>query len=89
MRLIDADELEKRVSERTSADIDWAKTCIRTAPTIDVRPLNRGKWEMVVKDGVIEGHQCSHCGTLLPIFRGIPDYCPNCGYAMEEETNNE
>lgn len=87
MRLIDADALPKYTGYALSAD-EVAKA-VENAPTIEAKPVRRGKW---VKDD-IDKYKCSLCGKgnnyaySWSISKGdeLQDlYCPNCGAKMED-----
>lgn len=84
MRLIDADELLKKLNEERiqyNADINYF---ITNAPTVDAEPVRYAVW---LTDGSIGGH-CSICGEECSaiewdnddlLIRPTWDYCPGCG----------
>lgn len=69
-----------------------ALEAIREAPSADVRPVARGKWE---KEAIGEYGQyeyfCSVCGAppMCGVTREIlPPFCPWCGADMREEVQD-
>lgn len=51
-----------------------------TAPTADVRPVVRGRWEESADQ--LQAN-CSVCKTAFPCWRMWPaNFCPNCGADM-------
>lgn len=77
-------ELERRgitvlsIANHKQATVDL----LESLPTADVVERKTGKWE--------HGY-CSECGYNwgkdAPIS-SVPNYCPNCGADMREESNN-
>ena len=64
---------------------------IETIPTADVRPVVRGKWSKELHPSVkYNQFRCSVCGKFSGhdeegwIWK--PNYCPNCGADMREES---
>lgn len=94
MRLIDADELLKKIKEISHYDdydvlvVDWDDMiiCIDTAPTIDAELVRHGKWifkeHFVTTDMSIGYFVCSECGCVLGNVIGN-HYCFHCGAKME------
>ena len=97
MRLIDADELEKRIWElpRHYLLMDDTRTAdvilqglyrvgqmLDDIPTADVVPIRHRHWKMT-KD---EYGVCDGCGHIVDLMDGSPhNYCPECGARMEEK----
>ena len=92
MRLIDADELlthettihvEEVGYSHRSIDPYWVKT----APTIEAKPLKHGRW---INDKGL--YKCSVCNNFIITGWDIPieqmnktmKYCNNCGAKMDE-----
>ena len=85
MRLIDADELKKKFSERSywtythengdAIPIGWIMSGIDHAPTVEERP--QGEWT-IVNDVYCE---CSFCKNKEVKFS---KYCPECGAEMRK-----
>lgn len=65
---------------------DRAWRYIRSAPTSDVAPVKRGKWEKrkFKKCAAVE-FKCSVCGRESAF--GVEFYCPWCGAKMEDATD--
>lgn len=98
MRLIDADELRKRMYHdafETDSDLQkWDSGCwirykmfehaIEDAPTIEAEPVKHGRWiePRRVFDNIY--YHCSVCGNHYAIY-GDFNYRPNCGAKMEEQ----
>ena len=84
MRLIDADELLKKLNEERiqyNADINYF---ITNAPTVEAEPVRRGKW--VVAGDTTHYYICSVCGAPGDCF---DNYCRSCGARMGEEEKDE
>ena len=94
MRIIDADELVKKVSEESVHKLKQAWNdsataeargmvltigCIKNAPTVNVE--RHGKWLSICEG---EGNECSVCGYKY--FGGRYKYCPDCGAKMWGDT---
>lgn len=85
MRLIDADELFKKLENtpwNDNADRDIAEDLLLDAPTIDPESMRpHGEWvdDCFYNDRPL-CYRCSNCGLKL-MYK--PDYCPNCGAKME------
>ena len=104
MKLIDADELLKKIEEISRYDdfdvlvVDWDDMiiCIDNAPTIEAEPTRHGKW---IKENIVltslppKGRwHCSGCGSIKVGYDEsvLTPYCPNCGAKMDaEEEPNE
>ena len=78
-RLIDADELKKKINIAFLSEIG---KIIDDAPTIDARP--KGEWiELPFIAGINNRlHECSVCGNRCA---WITLYCPFCGADMRGE----
>lgn len=100
MRLIDADELEKKLNKLAkkfmskeesmyidiSLGLDIATTTINEIATID--PIKHGHWKFYPGEECYI--VCSECGKEYYYDKQeMPNYCPNCGIKMAEETNKE
>ena len=94
MRLIDADELTKKVLPYTlekgcvigrhSGIADAILELIENAPTIDAEPVRHGTWELR-HVGVGHYWECSECHTNPCIYvTNNTNFCPNCGAKMED-----
>lgn len=61
---------------------------IVSIPTADVQPVRRGKWTSVFDIGTV----CNQCGYDIEEYGydvrtdGEPNFCPNCGADMREES---
>jgi rubrerythrin len=77
-RYIDADKLEKEINSEKAMSFYDLLDKIHFAPSEDVRPVVRGKWE-AVKGGYTV---CNKCGAI-----GNSNYngCPMCLADMREE----
>lgn len=75
---------------------------IQDAPTIDPESLRgHAKWEkpenlaFIIVDGPDDSHKepairCSNCGGMIPesdFDKWVWNYCPVCGFIMEDATN--
>ena len=95
MKLIDADELKRRIEEPEYSIYDggqraeWIEECIEKAPEImiqkEIIANKSGKWsdQMLFNDGfggARIGYICSVCKKYVP-FAG--KFCGNCGARME------
>ena len=88
MRLIDADEYEKRIKPYDTEDAmdkalyNFAHTHLIETPTVE----KKGKW---IEEDIHSNwsdwtlYFCSECGRQ---FKDLEErnYCPNCGARMEE-----
>ena len=97
MRLIDADELRKRMSvseEFLQSDYPYddytrgyadsrlvALDAISFSPTIDAKIVKHGHW---IDDGESK-FICSACNKGIYRWFGRQDYCPRCGAVMDEK----
>ena len=85
MRPIDADNLLDRV---TSMYFDL-KFFIEEEPTLDVKPVIKGKWIYEENDW-FTNYRCSvckevFCGNDIGVsIESIYHFCPNCGADMKE-----
>ena len=104
--LIDADreirELETMVVEGETfiTAVEFAKSILLNAPTMDAEPVRHGMWLPCDKKGYIltevelrdgrrwYGYKCSECNN---IYHGnaLTNYCPNCGAKMDKERKEE
>lgn len=93
MRLIDADELIKKMlrdgDTYTNDDIRHGyhncQILVYDAPTVDAEPIRHGHWEYNPKDAfevMFELPKCSVCGHESS---DALKYCSNCGALMDEE----
>ena len=90
MRLIDADELKRKIEIGSGIDLSrennlhLVNAIIDEAPTInpeDLRP--KGKWiakETMVRSPLARNYYCSQC-KYEPLE--TINFCPNCGAKME------
>ncbi len=106
MRPIDADreirELEKMIvgGETFITAVEFAKSILLNAPTVEAEPVRHGAWLPCDKKGYIltetalrnggqwYGYKCSECNN---IYHGnaLTKYCPNCGAMMDVEREEE
>ena len=62
---------------------------INSIPAADVRPVVRGKWEWNDNNGY---YYCGNCKAVSPRedqdgeYIDCPNFCPNCGADMREES---
>lgn len=63
---------------------------------LDVQPVKRGRWVQYNRNGEETYIECTNCCVpsrprhLQMVTRtgeGLPDYCPNCGARMGDDTN--
>ena len=96
MRLIDADELQDRVTMFALSINDYvidsngvgAWACANVGSMIDNAPTvepKHGHWVELYE----ENYKCSNCGAWWTMIEGTPkdndmDYCPTCGAKMDE-----
>ena len=86
MRLIDANELEKKLCEDCIGDRVCERRCyevtmIRGMPTVDA--VKHGHWTDRAKSIIgVPTEACSVCAEWSIGFD--KDYCPNCGAKMDE-----
>ena len=84
MRLIDADALIEQIKHDTPLSDVFEKTMCRyitNAPTVDARPVKRGKWTLN-RDG---SGKCSECGYVQPgcwDMDNWDNFCHHCGADM-------
>lgn len=90
MRLIDADELKRKLKE-TAPGLKWIFNEIDNAPTIS-RPKT-GHWiKIFLTDTSDIDGQCSECGFIHKFIDGHTaqyNYCPNCRTKMVEPQESE
>ena len=97
MRLIDADELKKELSDKDyitythefgeAIPVDWIMSAINNAPTVEERL--HGKWIDHSED---EGYlECPICGCLTNCYKNKEElnFCWHCGADMSKEAKNE
>jgi len=92
MRIIDADELEKRAYDdlHHHAKIeDWEFDVITnyldTSPTIEAEPVNHARWEICETPGHFDTYgnpdkyaRCSHCGFKWTDLYSVKNYFKGC-----------
>ena len=99
MRLIDADDLVKRIWYGNTDPVilrGYASGLVDAAPTIEAEPVKHGRW--IMRGGWL---RCSECDekTLCKRIGGTGGFsyeleqvrskrCPNCGAKMDEEGSN-
>lgn len=66
-----------------SFDNATLKEEIANFPAADVEPVRHGYWDDSF-DGITP--YCSACGMSHRCLMRTPDYCPNCGAKMDEDT---
>ena len=90
MRLVDANELEKKLCEDCIGDRVCERRCyevtmIRGMPTVDA--VEHGHWTYErftnTNGGSYSVVWCSNCQAHMP---WVTKYCPNCGAKMDEVT---
>lgn len=59
--------------------LGYLDDCICELPTVDVKPVVRGEWELIDAEEPIR-YGCSVCKRLSWV---MSNYCPNCGARME------
>lgn len=89
MRLIDADALEKNLSN----DLPYkgsVKRVLIQAPTVEAEPVRHGKW--IFKNDGAYGKRRAYCSVCEKrsgiggiIENQMKPYCPNCGAKMDCE----
>ena len=94
-RLIDADELKKRVCSYNPVKYTYeygdviSVEDIDNAPTIDAEPVRHGKW---IDDGITSHSRCSACDKEWYWFDNCMEdwnYCPNCGAKIDGAIREE
>lgn len=97
MRLIDADELIRKIRHDDKDGIYWE---IYHAPTIEAEHVRHGKWIKCETENGIHFHKCSECGKR-DMYQGTftdwndrgfsfyfkRQYCPVCGAKMDDESD--
>lgn len=93
MRIIDADKLKDDIDyyikeaewgEEANKHLEWCKEFIDSRPTIDAKPVIRGRWIKEDRGHVEPTAVCSECGDYT-YWSGITPYCANCGAEMDLE----
>ena len=76
------------LGETRPSDISGIEVCglIMSAPTLDVAPVVRAKWEYVGGNKYAKYHRCTNCTAMYDF---TPPYCPNCGAKMDKEKTGE
>ena len=74
----------ERLRDKTDNDdmafaLNWAIQSINNIPSVDVRPMVRGKWETISFMTV----RCSNCKETFHELE-VDNFCPNCGADMRE-----
>ena len=84
-RLINTVALMKRINRYPPYIRDVVEKELRYVPTVD--PVKHAHWELSPFDG---NWACSNCGNK-PYHDNMKNmnYCPNCGYKMDEVTKDE
>lgn len=80
MRLIDADELTRRIEKSylTKGEKRLFSIKVRHMPTVELRP--QGEWIPNYRSQFCNpGRACSLCGKVVEFSE---NYCPNCGAYM-------
>lgn len=92
MRLIDADELKRKMEDlvfyrgNIVIEIIDALHKVDECQTVDAEPVKHARWI----DPVHGVYKCSNCRSFLD-FEGVnsgsgdANYCPHCGAKMDEE----
>ena len=93
MRLIDADDLVKKIYERTYEEDtifldELVDGIIGNMETVEAKP--HGKWientEVTIPETALKAYMCSRCRTITKLNPYIKSYfCPWCGADMREE----
>lgn len=98
MRLIDADELKRKMEDlvfyrgNIVIEIIDALHKVDECQTVDAEPVKHAHWipdERETGEGS-NTYKCSACGEIQMIIEGTPKengwkYCPNCGAVMDGE----
>ena len=68
--------------------IEAARDAIRKLPAADVRPVRRGKWN-IVKLPPDPGYKAKECASCKCNFWDLEEwnFCPNCGADMRGESD--
>lgn len=88
-RLIDADEMLKRLESWNTDDVmdkalyNFTLSRIIEQPTVDAQPVRHGKW-IGKSTGGEYFDCCSECGYVE--WDAPNNYCPRCGAKMRGET---
>ena len=103
MRLIDADALLEETKRYvyqsdmvTTVAIGIAETWIKDAPTVEAKPMKKGRWvtypECLAYDGAYSDthmvcSKCEHVWDYMDNDAETFNYCPNCGEMMVQQDN--
>lgn len=64
----------------------YTQTTINKAPTLDVKPVVRGRWVEFETDTPPRRNGCSECGYITnPWLAHVYNFCPNCGADMRAQ----
>jgi len=81
---IDGYEIDDCDAKRAYIE-DW----LAIAPAANVRPVEKCKWENLVRCGFASVEAtCSACGKTL-IYKSWWHFCPNCGARVKKEQENK
>lgn len=86
-RYIDADALIALIKKRLINEliIGWLCGIIAEAPTIEARPVVRGRWiKRQFADDMTVAYRCSECKTT---WDDKSNFCPNCGADMRGDSS--
>jgi rubrerythrin len=77
-------------------DAEFIENALDFIPAADVAPVRQGHW---IKDNdsfqtddyycCYFDYNCSECGEIVNDRHKLPNYCPNCGAKMDEETEDK
>ena len=76
-------------SKGVAVGVAMAKVAVNHTPASDVRPVVKAKWEWNDNNGY---YYCGNCEAVSPRedqygeYIDCPNFCPNCGADMREET---
>lgn len=86
MRLIDADDLKKRLENppytiyNGEMFAEWFDECFKSQPIIEAQPVMHGRWILYGKVGQYREYICSVCSTVVSCKSA---FCPDCGARMD------
>ena len=91
MQLIDRHALLKNVYDNPPekarmTHAEWCRKCIYEAPTIEVKPVQHGRW-IKLPESCQADYECSECGAGIGTFK--PPYCAICGAKMDGGSDND